>query len=695
VSPHAARLVVRAARFPPRLRRHLAAQPKLREALSFIKPGVKVDRTTGQALDDHLRFEEVVRSGAVLEAPFALQALDDEQERVAQALLWAGAQTVERLGGKRRRGLGRCRFSVSRLTSDEALELLDTAEPLPAPQSARSLSRRFSPVESGAGQDDWVRIPLRLELLSPVVIPEKTVGNVVYSLDYIPGSYLLGAISQRLDPVGEWWFPYVARADLQCSHAYPEIDGQRGLPVPLGLFHDKEAGGLDKREKVWNRLAEGVDEGMDEAQAAQLKQHRNGYVGAFADKELPALVNPDLQLTTHSTIEDERQRPTEAVGGVFTYQALKAGVCLRAELRLRKTVEALLERDQPDWRTTLNGEIDLGRAKKDDYGRVSLQVLDDDPATGPYVGQGESGQLVLWLLSDLLLRDERLRPSTSVEDLQACLEAALKVKLRVEARTSQTLAALLHTRRTEGWHLGWGLHRPSYLGLAAGSCIRFTVEHGTVSQADLKRLAAVGLGERRAEGFGEVAFDPLLVTRQLLRCTYRNQPAQDDNQDKGNVLSPLSAQEADYDFARTLETVTAREAIRRAAIAFAANVQQRRHQLGWTENKPPNSQLGTLRTVLMRLKTGWNSENVQTWLSHLRNTQNRREKWEEAGLKAIERLLTDPDQVWQQLGLLEEGRLSCPVITQGAQDHLRATLWADAVRNLFAAAIRAEQRVRE
>ncbi len=118
--PQPARLALRPARLLEDLRKKLVESAVLRAALSFIKPGMHIDAHTGQALDDHLRFEEMIRGGAVLEAPLelALEDLDTVQRDAALALLWAGARVVERLGGNRRRGAGECAFQLVGLNDD-------------------------------------------------------------------------------------------------------------------------------------------------------------------------------------------------------------------------------------------------------------------------------------------------------------------------------------------------------------------------------------------------------------------------------------------------------------------------------------------------------------------------------------------------------------------------------------------------
>ncbi|MGH9905801.1 MAG: RAMP superfamily CRISPR-associated protein [Pyrinomonadaceae bacterium] len=96
---------------------------QIRAASVFIKPGVSIDPATGQAKTDFLRFEEMGRKGVALEADCVLDfdSLKDELKPFAKALLLASALLVERIGGKRRRGAGRCDVEIVRAKDSDTL----------------------------------------------------------------------------------------------------------------------------------------------------------------------------------------------------------------------------------------------------------------------------------------------------------------------------------------------------------------------------------------------------------------------------------------------------------------------------------------------------------------------------------------------------------------------------------------------
>ncbi|MEN8218464.1 MAG: RAMP superfamily CRISPR-associated protein [Pseudomonadota bacterium] len=626
--PKTACLTVRAARFPKSLRQKLTNYPSLKEALTFIKPTVRIDRQTGYAVDHQLLFTEVVRAGAVLETQISIErALSQTQKKAAYALLWAGAKTVERLGSKRRRGTGRCEFKFHAINKNEALNILSQAE-VPTCPNPPSFTPQFTQYKKASQTEAWVQVPLHLTLKTPVIVPNGEVGNVVYSLDYIPGTLLLGVVTQILQRNTKLeLFPYLINGDIQVNHAYQEVLDTRGQPVPLTTA-----------------------------------LHRQGYISTLG---LPGILTTPLQLASHGTIDDS----------IFSFQAIKAGTRLRSIFKLRQSVADQLKAVKKNWWTLLNTNIRVGKSKKDDYGSVQLQAESCQPMPKLPM-QHHNNKLVVWLCSDLLLRDARLRPSADITDLQKELEIQLNVTLsrsQANARTS----------RKDGWHQKWGQPRPSYIGLAAGTCVVFKC--GTLAPEKLQTLMYRGLGERRAEGFGEVRFNPpqlsTLPTSEAFSLIEPNEE--------------LSIPKDYEDFVRVLETAVWRTDIQRIAMTLSTNTKNRRAAFGWQSNKPPNNQLGGLRAVISRMQS---PHQVLGWLAHLSKTSNRREKWSVHGLKVIKTLLESPHFVWELLHEAgQQGDLKnlFPTIRANAKSSLEEELWAEAVRTLFLMAMHYERKERE
>lgn len=671
--PRPAAVSIRAARLPEALRDALKNRPELQEALTFVKPGVKIARRTGRALAKHLRFVEHARQGVTLEGTACLDFEDtkDAPPEAALAMLEAGAKMLTRLGGKRRRGAGRCQVTLEGGKSDWLEWIAEHENPAEPPplndKNADDMTQVARPTER-----TWKQFPLTLTARTPLVISSRTVGNVNESLDYIPGTYLLPLVTRALTDI-----PGVGAAiacgDILVTHATPEVAEQPGRPVPTALFYEKMGGGLKKGRGVYNRLKE-------KAGDKQLKGHRAGYIGPTATlpaQELPAYKTTPQSVETHNTVEDDVQRPTEAVGGVFSYQSIAAGTTLRAEVRVHTSVSLL-----PNWSKELNRVYRLGAAKKDDYGEVQVNALPE--AAPPTPAAATDGPLTVWLLSDLLLRDDHLRPTASVTEFAKALGKELGVTLKEQPASADLLSTLARRHRTDSWHTGWTLPRPSLVGLAAGSCFVFNVT-GILAAAKLADLAASGLGERRAEGYGQMCFnDPLLTT------SAQGKTRPEDKKDVDKTLGPILPASIDKDtinYAQQIQRAAWRQVIQRQAVGKADG----KTCLGVSDGKPTQAQLGSLRNVIAGLHSVSNIADVEKWVKS--TFDKRKDKWPDE-LIALKKLINDKDTVWNHLGLNDDD-LRAITITSDDMNSLKKDFWAEAVRTLVDACIRETTRRRE
>jgi CRISPR-associated protein Csx10 len=672
---------IRSAVIPAVLREKLArADLRFRQALTFVKPGVKIDRRSGSAETDCLRFEEMGRKGTILEVECRLM-VDDSVREVASALLIASAKLVERLGGKRRRGPGRCCLEILDADTEAAIRWLEanTTPPNWSPIQQHDISSDTRHV--ALPTDPWLCVPLVLHLQGPLAVSYRTTGNVVETLDFVPGSYLLPHVTRRLSGLGLDVRSALQSGDACVLPAYPEVDGERGQPVPMAWFAPK---GLEKplqgenRVRVVNRVLQ-----AEPANGTQLKQMRDGYISSQPTKTY----KPPITVRTHNTVEDQSQRPTSDVGGVYTYEAIAPSdhgtpVVLRSELRIRKS---LADRLGTNWWNRLLGEIALGRSKKDDYGSVRLEV--DTPEVWKSQAKVHGQELFVWLVSDTLLRNPRLRPEPTAACLAAELSRLLGITLTPRRSTDGRLDELVRLRRLDTWHIGWGLPRSSLVALQAGSCMVFQAE-GAIDTAKLAQLEASGIGERTAEGYGQVRFNHPLLTQEPKHWPVPNRE-QSNPKNRDGSKETQKMDETSLKFARLIETECWKQEIRRACLALAADAGQREALLGWVakgdQGQPPMSQLGGLRGQLAMLRSVSNRPQVIGWLDHLASNSCRKEKW--PSIPKVKAFVESDTRIWEIIN-----PSSWPTLTTNAQAELRQELWALAVRTFFDACIRAHKR---
>ncbi len=692
--PRIAMLAVRSAHFPKVLQDAFRGKVLLQTMTTFVKPGVKINPHTGSALADCLRFEEMARGGIQLTAHYSLrlEGLAPEQQKIARALLVAGASMVDRLGAKRRRGAGRCQIQVTALGNlGEAIAVLKktkgTAPAIPVlptnppPDGTLALNAQ---TESG-----WWCIELEAITQSPIIVHKRTVGNHQETQDYIPGTYflpmMLKLLSQQFNmDLGN----ALIHGDVVITHANPVVAGIRGQAAPFAIFEPKAKTEI---AKIYQRIGEAI--AATTGAEKQLKGMRRGYVHLESNAEQKMLhrVNIDPEIAAHNTIVDAKQRPDAEVGGIYTYEAIPAGQTFRLEVRIR---DYLVPKNavNPFARWLQNEtSVQIGRTKKDDYGHVKLKQV----ASGKIVDvpSSQSPTLTVWLLSDLLLRDERLRPTTDPQILADQLGTALggQLVLLEPAENGlpliKNLAAFARSHRTESWQTQWGLPRPSLVGLSAGTVLQFQITK-PIDPVKLHALKIAGMGERTAEGYGQLGFNPELLTcPEIVPAKKSKTPPT-----PVSILLPDTAPKSERDYAQLIERETWREMIRKAAGAIAANPTQVESlkALSLNTSNLTRSKLGTLRSLIDSLRDFEHGKQIVQVLEHM----EKKDKWRGPTLTCVKELVQNSEKIWQcyqEMGCnFADHRL-----TTRAETKLKQELWADAVRLLVDACIRSHQRASE
>lgn len=703
IAPRHAALSIRPAYFSQPLREVVKNKLSVRNALTFVKPGISIDADSGCAIENFLRFEEVVRGGAVLEAKCELNLPPDKkQKEAAYALLVAGAKFVERLGGKRRRGSGKCELVINNQDIKSWISWIE--KNVENPPSIPNLSKEEDTKNVGyiTKNDDkeWVEVSIGITTKSPVIISKRTVGNVVETLDYIPGTHLLKLIVKKLSGLGVDLGQAIAHGDIIVTNATLEVNGQQGKPVPLALFYKKSTGGLDKGGEIYNRFCEDEPEG-------QLKGYRSGYINSTDGTILPKHETIKMIVGTHNTVDDKVQSPTkDAGGGIYSYEAIQPGTKLQAKLKLSKPIVDVLN-VKKDWCDSLKGNYRIGQSKKDDYGEISLEVLpnQDFKHQEPAVTNNELNELnelTVWLLSDVLLRDERLRPTTDINCLKKDLANHLNVKLDIKSSEDKKLSFIARTHRIDSWQVRWGLPRPSLVGLAAGTCIVFEVV-GKLDQKLLTEIELRGIGERRAEGYGQICFNEPILIKETSKIEQKAKQSQPEYSNK-NSNDYLEDDQDIIDYARIIEKAAWREIIHRASLFLASECTSRTQILdtkienkeSHPQSKPPMSQLGSLRSVLSRIESP-EDEGVERWFEHLQDTKNRCDKWPNGSLDKLRQLITSPTEIWEHLSLAltklgHKDGFAEFTLTRTGEQKLKTELWSEAVQILIDACIRAHKR---
>lgn len=326
--------------------------------------------------------------------------------------------------------------------------------------------------------------------------------NSAVAHDFVPGGVLRGAMVGRY--LRSKGFSSLDAADGQVRRLFLDgstrflngyalhPDGVRTLPTPLSWYKRKGMREGELQDFVWGIPDEhSIWEPAREPFCRMIEDD---------DGDPVDLLHPRRQVAVHIQNDPRRGRPTRRAGSLYRYDALAEGQTFEAAILCDHDGDVDLLQELLAAR---DGAERLGGAAGAGYGRVRFcesRVLGGDwrEAGGALVPSLE-GRLVVTLLSDVLVRDETGQITPDPEAFTAHLQRHLGVaRLDLEE-------AFLDTRAVGGFNRRWGLPLPQALALRMGSVFVYQ-DPGS----DLDRLAAVellGIGERRAEGFGRVAFN--------------------------------------------------------------------------------------------------------------------------------------------------------------------------------------------
>jgi CRISPR-associated protein Csx10 len=663
--PIPAALNIRSAHFPQFLQLALSGCKELKSAITFVKPGVAIDERTGTAKTECLRFEEMARGGCTLESEYTLDLsnLTDSTQLSVAALLQAGAAMVTQLGAKRRRGAGKCQISWSGLPLD-LTAAINHLENCPAPEWPKQIEKKPFDLQSPKTAN-WCSFELQLTTISPLIIHAKTVGNQINTLDYIPGTQLLPIVAKTLAPLMEDIGSAIGNSQLIVTNATIELDEQRSRPTPFALFQEKQA-----KDKIHNRIGSNVD--LDNL--PQLKGMRSGYL-----TEQGIFQTVSTSVNTHNTITDKYQRPTQDEGGVYSYGSIPPDTKFRAIIHIQDSSlnkSAVLNAFQK-LQTT---KIQIGRSKKDDYGAVqlsSVQEITNTESDLKDIGNGE--ELKVWLLSDVLIRNDRLRPSTDPKDFIRVLAQELGVE--IEELSISKKDTFSRSKRTDSWHSRWNRPRPSLIGLSAGSCFLLKVK-SPISAVALRRVEHSGIGERRAEGYGQICFNSELLMKNDIQLT------KDSSIPPPHQLVDIDVTQLPY--SQIIQKAAWRAAIQRRAASL--NALERKELIGvdLEKLKPSMSQLSNLRSIVMSHAASNLATEAQSWIKKVPDTV--KNNWPDK-MAAITTLFEKPERIWQILDI--ETELQSLTISNDGVETMKKLLWAETVRIVVMESILSHKRASE
>lgn len=479
-------------------------------------------------------------------------------------------------------------------------------------------------------------ITYRITLLEPALLTTlEGDPNESLSFEYIPGSVLRGAVIgkymrsrnlKNLDAADKSVRSLFFDGASRYLNAYPlDYQEMRTLPIPLSWYQDKGAVSAQTDNYPAPIYDFAINEHPGEKERP-LSVKMPFYTWA---EDYVRLVSPKYQLSVH-TARNRRygraMRPSfsaeesgEPSGAVYRYEALAAGQSFGAFILCdnEKDAELLLP--------LLEGEIFLGGSRTAGYGQAKIHSVKyategwREAAREPVADV--KSKLIITFLSNVLIRDEYGQFTAAPDAVTVAFKKELGMKMKLER-------AFIRTRPVGGFNRKWGLPLPQVLAIRMGSVFIYKLADSSMYMETLLKIETKGIGERRAEGFGRLAFschgeEKLTVEPKIST----EKPVQIISDQESKVIAERMVSRM---FQHRLEGRLIAKAIEVAD--FLARDEDSRKKL------PSNAQISRLRNVIHNelMKESGESPDlhrVEDYLIDIGSRKSAREQFEKAGIE--------------------------------------------------------------
>lgn len=338
--------------------------------------------------------------------------------------------------------------------------------------------------------------------------------NTAASFDYLPGSVLRGAIISAYmrqnglkalsdaDPTVQRLF---LNGQTQYLNGYlKDRENQRSLPCPLSWHQDKKAQRQETEENPAPLFDFAYEEQEDDPDdPKEWKPARKPFFSFMKTKnEVIRWVAAEKVLAVHTQRDPVKGRATREQGAVYQYEALAAGQTFIAQIVCQN------DADIPFFAGLLPGTFQLGGSRGAGYGRVAIDP-DKISTTAVREMPGDwklesNGRFLVTCLSDLLLQDEQGQFQADSQLVKNALEKQLGCALTWLGGDQPY--AFMNGGYIGGFNRKWGLPLPQAKAVSMGAVFVFAPP-ANITIAQLRQVEARGIGLRRAEGFGRVAFN--------------------------------------------------------------------------------------------------------------------------------------------------------------------------------------------
>jgi len=335
------------------------------------------------------------------------------------------------------------------------------------------------------------RLKYRIKTISPVLISSISGDvNMVSTMDYIPGTTVLGIFAARYVKEknklnnnvheDETFYNWFLNGKLKFSNAYLTVYNEEAeielLPTPLSVHKEKA-----DESKILNLL-------MEETEEQTIPIGKYSYI---SNSDI-FTYSPEKNINFHHF--RNRLKGHSEEGGIFNYESLTEGQVFSGFISGEK-------KELEQFKNIFQNKIfaHIGRSKNTQYGKAEIELLDIHEFKCDEI---EDNELTITFISPAILLNKFGYPEISIKTLKKYLASFLNLNEN-DFDVEQSFAK---SETIENFVSVWRIKKPLDRAFSAGSNfkINFKNELSNELKEKLKALQVEGIGERRNEGFGQI-----------------------------------------------------------------------------------------------------------------------------------------------------------------------------------------------
>ena len=456
------------------------------EQYTSMRTQTAVNFESGVADKTSLRTMRVVNKGLVFDAECAVQEEDKKNFRNAVSL-------VKHMGVSRTRGLGLISMALDEKDEEKAKE------------KWKEKRTALLALKNQVGEHN--RLEYQIHLNSAMMC-KSAQGNQAVTQDYIAGSKVLGLLANKMGEKN--YRDLMEKEGFQVSNAYIMSEDRRCIPARISL------------QKIKDQSYEenGTITLMDAVCGVTGTRKQMTAAGAdYMDSE-----NRICEVTTE--ISYHHQRPKNKAIGKATGLDDGSSFYQLGAICADQTFGGYIYADKESAETILDTlaerkEIRMGYGKSSEFGAIDLNITN---IRTPEVHSEQVNDAVVTLASDVILYNENGMLTTDTETLKEYL------KDMVNAADLEIRRPFLRYETVGGYNTTWKCRKPIFHALGKGSVFVLHSDQGF----DLDLLNRQFIGERVAEGYGELYAEPLKDTVEVQAKKSGKYPCQKEEQTKFN-----------------------------------------------------------------------------------------------------------------------------------------------------------------